>query len=67
MAGHGVCGPDWQAVREHDRLDVRAEIMVLSRMPGVDAVALDAEDGFGDPVAVEEFAVHGPCPLVLDT
>jgi hypothetical protein len=58
MAGHGVGGPDRKAVREHDRLDVRAEVAVFSRVPSTDAVTLDAADGFGDPVAVEEFAVQ---------
>ena len=58
VPGHRLGGPDRQAVGAHDGLDVRAGVKELSREPGVNRFAFDAERRFGHPVAVEQLAVE---------
>jgi len=58
VAGDDLGSPDRRSVRAHDRLDVPAEAVVLSRVPGIDRGAHDAGGGLGSAVGAEHLAVH---------
>jgi hypothetical protein len=58
VTGDDVGGPDRDTVGADDGLDVPAEAVMLSRVPGVDRGALDAGGGLGGAVGAEHLAVH---------
>ena len=70
VAGLGRAGPEGEAAREHDGLDVPAGPVVLAGVPGIDLLAFHAGHLLGQAVAAEELAVQDhegdaflSCPL----